>query len=48
MYPTRQNYHYLSNTKRCGVDWKTCAQASNCVQVDETILKGHVSLKGAV
>ena len=48
MYLTRQNYHYLSHSKRWEVDWKTCAQASTCVQVDDTIHEGRMSLKGAV
>ena len=48
MYLTRQNYHYLSHTKRWGVDWKTCAQASNYAHVDDTILKGRMSLKVTV
>ena len=48
MYLTRKNYHYLSHTKRCGVEWKTCTQTSNHAQVDDTMLKGRMSLKGAL
>ena len=48
MYLTCQNYHYLSHTKRWGVDWETLPQASNCAQVDDTPLKGRMSLKCAV